>query len=135
MVLAMLSTTYRQSHVTSRRFVATTAPIEMKRKVCDTCKRLIAGGVCFTCIAGAVVAGPVFDRIDPTPGSPTATFRMLTDPAPQIPILYPAAEDRGDPWHTEATSGLRTDVDYVTMGSVSTTEWLWRPKYPRLPSF
>ena len=112
-----------------------TRPIGMKRKVCDTCKRLIVGGVCVACVASAVVAGPVFDRIDPAPGSPTAMFKVLTNPAPQIPGFYPAAEDRGDPWHTEATSGLRTNVDYVTRGSVSTTAWLWRPKYPRLPSF
>ena len=105
----------------------------MKRKTCNTCKRLVAGGVCIACAAGFAIVGPVFHGTDPTSGSPTTMFEMLTSPAQRIPGLYAATEDRSDPWHTESTSGLKTEVDLVTIGSVSTTYLPQQPKYLRLP--
>ena len=106
---------------------------ESKKKVCSCCRRMLASGVCIACGAATVFAAPVFHRIDPASGSRTAMFKQLTASELQISEPYTAADDRCDPLHTESTTGLRTDADLVTMGSVSTADLLWPPKYVRFP--
>jgi hypothetical protein len=104
---------------------------EMKKKICKRCKQLMTAGVCIACAAGAVVAGPSFHRTDATSGSQTVMFRLLTTSEVRIREVYAAAEDRSDPLHTENSTGLRTDVDLVTIGSISTDDPPSQRKYPR----
>jgi hypothetical protein len=86
-------------------------------KICHGCETLMICGICLACGTGA--AGSVFHGAGAVPGPATVT-------APGILRLSPASWDRREPWHTETTSGLRTDVDYVTRGSLA-TDWSPQP--------